>query len=321
MTHIDWNISTPPLPDGDLLDLIRLWRTEWKRGDFDWVSSLSGDYAETLRLSVVTGREAGRLAVTATAVTREGGGEIGLISSVMTADAHRGRGLGAEATERAVAEAQRLGASVAYLGTNTWPRNVYQKIGFEKWNGIVMRRALVTGTPPEEKIFAPGQAVTVREAQWGDAPAFVALVLQPLGTTLLSLRRSLVSPRFAPMRRCVSNFAPLFEDCLSNGGKLLVLAGRETPRIFGFASWIPQPGGLAWIEAAAHDAYADRLTALLEQALAGAASAGLSSAFFWCHPGDEAVRRAVLQAGFQTQHRLAAPALPSQEIELFKRSL
>jgi hypothetical protein len=240
----------------------------------------------------------------------------------MTAQTFRGRGLGAAATERAVAESRRLGALVAYLGTNTWPLNVYQKIGFEHWNGIVMRRPLREADPsPEEEIFAPGQSVMVREAQWGDAPAFVALVLQPLGTMLLSFRRSLVSPRFVPLRRCVSNFAPLFEDCLSSGGKFLVLAGRDTPRVFGFASWVPQPGGLAFIETATHDTYADKLPELLEQAQASAASAGQTSAFCWCHPADTAVRPALLEAGFRRQAGLDVPALPARELELFHRSL
>jgi GNAT superfamily N-acetyltransferase len=324
MNSIDWNISIPPLRDQETMDLIRLWRTEWPHGDFDWISSLSGDCAATLRLSVVTGRAPDHLAATATAVGCETGGEIALISSVMTAACDRGRGLGAEATELAVAEAGRRGARVVFLGTNAWPKNVYQKIGFSKLNGIVMRRQIGPGDAPEDEIFAPGQSACIREAEWGDAPSFVGFVIQPHNTFLLSFRQSLVSSKFAPLKRCVSNFAPLYEDCLSSGGKLFVLASESQSRVFGFSACIPMKGVLgeiAWIEAAAHDAYAEQIDSLIDRALEQARTSGAVSALFANHPEDLAVRNACLRHGFAPTAEIPTPASPSGKLDLLQKLL
>jgi len=324
MNNINWNISIPPLTDQETMDLIRLWRTEWPHGDFDWISSLSGDYAATLRLSVVTGRAPDHLAATATAVGCETGGEIALISSVMTAASDRGRGLGAEATELAVAEAARRGARVVYLGTNTWPKNVYQKIGFSKWNGIVMRRQIGTGDAPEDEIFSPGQPASIRTGEWGDAPAFVGFVIQPHSTFLLSFRQSLVSSKFAPLKRCVSNFAPLYQDCLSSGGKLFVLASESPSRIFGFSACIPMKGALgeiAWIEATAHDAYEEQIDSLIDRALEQAKTSGAVSAFFANHPADLAVRNACLRHGFVPTAEIPTPVSPSGKLDLLQKLL
>lgn len=324
MNNIDWNISIPPLTDRDTMDIIRLWRTEWAHGDFDWIASLSGDYAATLRLSVVTGRTPDHLAVTATAVECETGGEIALISSVMTAACDRGRGLGAEATELAVVEAAKRGARVVYLGTNTWPKNVYQKIGFSRWNGIVMRRQIDTSDAPEDEIFSSGQPASIRVAEWGDAPAFVGFVVQPHSTFLLSFRQSLVSSKFAPLKRCVSNFAPLYQDCLSSRGKLFVLASESPSRLFGFSACIPMKGALgeiAWIEAATHDAYAGQIDSLIGAALDHAKTSGAASALFASHPDDLAVRDACLRHGFTPTAEIPAPVSPAGKLDLLQKPL
>jgi N-acetylglutamate synthase-like GNAT family acetyltransferase len=284
------------------MDLINLWRTEWKRGDFDWIESLKGDYAETLRFSVVQGRIENQLAATATAIQSKEDPRVALISSVMVGSVHRGLGLGAEATKRTMTEAAKLGAEVCYLGTAQWPQNVYQKIGFKRWNGNVMRHELSGRGRLEEVFFAKGQLTLIRKASWGDATGFVTLVVQPLSTRLLSFQNSIFSGPFQHLRRCVSNFPTLYSSSINSGGNMLILQGDRHGQALGFAIWSRRGSGLDWnaiLDVATHDNYHGALGALINEACQQAQKDGVRILTTLIHPLDSEKIDALKQQGFE----------------------
>lgn len=249
-------------------DLIGLWRSAWTRTDYDWLESLNGDYADTL------------------------------IANVVALPEHRGKGLGQAVAERCVAIGIEAGCDVALLGSSRHEGNVYERCGFRRVAGSIMRR---DADPFAADVFVPGQAATIRPAQWGDLPGFARLIAEPLGTTVLDYPRGLLSPAAIAPLRCVSAFTSVWEDVQRHAGTMLVLASPER-RIFGFATLTPGPGPSrrhrATIDFATHDAYAAALGDLLGRLLAEAETRRIETLDAHVATGDTAKRTALEAADF-----------------------
>src|SRR5262249_44315883 len=132
--------------------------------------------------------------------------EVCCVADVVTHPKRRGLGIAAHLTERVVQEAFRAGCRVAYLGNKPKPHSVYEKIGFVRIRGAMMRRAAEGHADCETNFYATGQAVTVRPAVWGDLPGVACLMAQPLDCLIVDYLRGLVSLRHVEPLRCVSNF-------------------------------------------------------------------------------------------------------------------
>lgn len=262
-----------PLDPAGQQELIGLWRSEWTRTDYDWLEALSGDYADSLETVSVVARIEGHPVASATVNFSKRSPETCLIGNVVTLAAFRGRGLAQQVTDAAVALGFDAGCTLAFLGSSRLNGNVYERCGFARLAGSMMRRTApgYTDTGAE---FVAGQAVEVREAQWGDMPGFVRLLTQPIADSVIDDPRGLVSIAHADPVRCVSAFAVVREDVDRHGGAMLMLASPEGSRIFGVGTLTPGPGSSgrhrAVIDLAVHANYApsreDMTARLLDEA-------------------------------------------------------
>jgi len=111
---------------------------------------------------------------------------------------------------------------------------------------------------------------------------------------------------------------------MSSGGKLFVLASESPSRVFGFSACIRMKGALgeiAWIEAAAHDAYVEQIDSLIDTALKQAKTSGAVSALFANHPEDLAVRDACLRHGFVPTAEIPTPVSPAGKLQFLQKPL
>ena len=270
---------TYPIGPGDRMRIIELLQQEWPRTDVDWLQSMRGAYSDTLRTQVALGMVDDDLVATASIAFASDRPEVGVVEDVMTREDFRGLGIASILTEQLVQTAWKAGCRVVYLGNALRQVSVYEKIEFRRLYGAIMRRPSPVEKEPEKRFYAPGQATTVREANWGDLPAVACLMAQPMESLSLDFSRGLVSPRYAPPIRCVSNFTALWYGVQALGGLMLTLVGEGPHRILGLASMTPGPAPLrhhsAVLDALAHDAYTDGLNPLLKQLVETAGEKGI----------------------------------------------
>lgn len=283
--------------------LIDLWRSAWTRTDYDFLESLYGDYAATLSITSVVAEVDGIPAATASVLYAADSPETGLIANVVCRPDYQGRGFGQKITELCVEIAFAAGCDVVMLGSKPRGGNVYERCGFRRVAGAIMRH---DGPSPIADPFAPGQATTIRPGAWGDMPGFVRLIAEPLTTTVLDYPRAILSVAAIPARRCVSAFTSIWEDVARQGGVMLVLASGR--RILGFGTLTPGPGPArehtATVDFALHDAYADAADALVAGLLDEAAAREITTLEAHIAVTDAGKRAVVDRAGFTPLARL-----------------
>lgn len=256
-----------PIAPADRMVIIELLQQEWARTDVDWLQSMRGDYCQHLRTQVALARVDGHAVGTASVALACELPQVGVVEDVMTREDFRGLGIAATLTEGLVQQAWEAGCRVVYLGNSPRQVSVYEKIGFRRLFGAVMRRPAPGETEPEKEFFAPGQQTSVRPANWGDLPGVACLMAQPMESLCLDFLRGLVSPRYAPPLRCVSNFTSLWYGVEALGGSMLTLEGEAPHRVLGLGSITPGSaplrGHCAVIDALAHDNYPQGVDHLL----------------------------------------------------------
>ena len=269
-----------PIAPAERMVIIELLQREWARTDVDWLQSMRGAYSQTLRTRVALARVGGDAVGTASIAFACEHPRIGVVEDVMTREDFRGLGIAATLTEGLVQRAWEAGCRVVYLGNSPRQVSVYEKIGFRRLFGAVMRRPAPGETEPEKDFFAPGQQTSVRPANWGDLPGVACLMAQPMENLCLDFLRGLVSPRYAPPLRCVSNFTSLWYGVEAVGGSLLTLEGEDPHRVLGLGSITPGSAPLrghsAVIDALAHDNYAQGIRDLLDRLVETARQKGIA---------------------------------------------
>lgn len=260
---------TYPIAPADRMVIIELLQRQWARTDVDWLQSMRGAYSQYLQTRVALARVGGEAVGTASIAFACERPQVGVVEDVMTRKDFRGLGIAATLTEGLVRQAWEAGCRVVYLGNSPRQVSVYEKIGFRRLFGAVMRRPASGETEPEKDFFAPGQQTSVRPANWGDLPGVACLMAQPMESLCLDFLRGLVSPRYAPPLRCVSNFTSLWYGVEALGGSLLTLEGEGPHRVLGLGSLTPGSAPLrghsAVIDALVHDNYPRRVGDLLDR--------------------------------------------------------
>lgn len=289
-----------PLPPAEQFELIGLWRSEWSRTDYDWLEALNGDYSETLETISVVARIDGRPVATATVSFAKHAPETCLIGNVVTLAAFRGHGLARGVTEAAVELGFRAGCTAAFLGSSQHEGNVYERCGFSRLAGSIMRRP-APGYVETGAEFETGQPAGIRPAVWGDMPGFVRFLTEPQATVVIDYEHGLIAMAHAEPLRCVSAFAVLHDDAARRNGAMLVLAAGN--RVLGVGTVTPGPKGAgahrAKIDFATHENYAPRLDELLARLLADAASREVSIIETLIAETDRSKLEVLSRAGFE----------------------
>ena len=298
-----------PLSSAIQTDLIGLLRTEWTRTDYDWLEAMHGDYGEALAITSVLARLRGEAIATATVHFIRRDPEIAVLGNVLTHRDHRGKRLATRLIDLALAQAKNAGCAVCLLGTAKNPRNVYLQHGFVWHSGVVMRKNF-GAAGFEQLYFAGGQPAVVRPANWGDLPGLSFFASEPVPTICLDFPRGLMSTRYTPAARCLSNFPVLWYDTVARGGMLAILAEPDIGRVFGFGSVTRDPGParqhIGIIEVATHANYESCLPEMLSHLVHGCRDRALRLVHAFVAAGDEIKRRCFRSEAFLETARLDA---------------
>ena len=303
MIHPEITQHVYPAEPAEQQDLIRLWRSEWSHTDYDWVAALHGDYSTTLTIVSLIARVDGRPVASATVNFAKKSPEVCLLGNVVTLEPFRRQGVGVALTNAAVDYGFQSGCQVAYLGSSRLRGNVYERSGFKRLAGYIMRRSASESGCCEGKWFEAGQATTIRSAVWGDMPGLVSLLVQPLQSAVIDYPRGLMSIKYADPVRCVSAFAVVHDQVEQRGGVMLILASRKGSRVFGLGTLTPDPAPgrehRAVVDVTTHDEYHKHMGEMLNRLHEEAVHRDIKVLRACVAAGDTVKASALSQAGFQ----------------------
>jgi hypothetical protein len=135
-------------------------------------------------------------------------------------------------------------------------------------------------------------------------PGLVHLLAQPLNTAVIDYPRCLLSVKVADPVRCVSAFPVMYDQVRQRGGVMLVLAARDSGRIFGLVTLTPGPAPgrahSALIDFSSHDHYQQAMDPLLDRLRQEAADRDIEMLEAYIAVTDTAKADALSRGGLQT---------------------
>lgn len=307
---LDVAVHRYPVDVATRTQLIDLLQQVFSRSDVDWLQSMRGIYSDVLTTCQLVGHLEGFPVGSATVAFAVDQPEVCVIEDVMTLPAARGQGIARALTEQVVKIGFDAGCRLAYLGNAPTVSSVYEHVDFTRIRGVFMRREAPGCAGHETRIFTPGQAMAVRETNWGDLPGVVCLMAQPTGPALAHYDQGLVSLRNARPVRAVSNFTSVKYAAENGGGCMWSLVGKAvSSRVFGFASMVPGPGPLrdatARCDLTCHDHFTAGAARLLEVMIGWARQNGIALLEAFVAESDEAKLSWLEDAGFGEIGRLS----------------
>lgn len=262
-----------------LLDTEAAWQVEsfllriFEYCDYSLRSALSGEYSKTLNCAFFVARHEGRIVGAAGCLYGRNNPSIAIVGPIGVDQQYRGNGIGTRLINSIIEHLRDNGCLAAYLGISAANPAVrlYDRAGFKKYHGIIMRLLTCPDKDFEEEYFAASSDVTVRQVQWGDFPAINSLFAVPCNLYTIDLNRGIFSTKYVePIR-----FLPLFPEMMKAfsryGGFANVLVAGRKENIVGCANIQRLPGKaqshVAYLDFCVHDNFVDRGEYLLTKTL------------------------------------------------------
>jgi GNAT superfamily N-acetyltransferase len=199
-------------------------------GDYSFRSALSGEYSKTLDCTFFIAKHKHTVIGAAGCLYARRSRPIAIVGPVAVAAEYRRTGIGTKLVESVIDHLRIRGCMAAYLGVsqNNSAARLYEAIGFERYQGIVMRFLMCPEEQFDKDCFGTCADVRVRRATWGDFPGVHSLVSFPCRMFTVDLRRGLFSSKYIEPTRFLSVFPDMMEAFARHGGFANVLvAGRE----------------------------------------------------------------------------------------------
>jgi len=224
-------VAAPLTPDA-------AWKVEslllkiFEYGDYSLRSALLGEYSETLNCTFFLAEYKGELVGAAACLYAHRNPTIAIVGPVGVDSDYRGNGIGTKLVRSLIKHLRLQRCMVAYLGVsaNTPSASLYERLGFKRYQGIVMRLLLTSRAEFERGYFTKCTDVRVRRAVWGDFPAIQALVSFPCQMYTVDIRRGIFSSRYVEPTKFLSVFPAMMRTFAKHGGfaKVLVANGDQT---------------------------------------------------------------------------------------------
>lgn len=262
-------------------------------GDYSFRAALRGEYSETLSCVFFLAKDGERIVGTAGCLYAVNDPRIAILGPVGVAKDFRRNGLGTRLVDHVISYLDERGSNVIYLGvSHSNPAvNLYHRLGFTRYHGIVMRRMLNGDSALEDYYKEHGQEVNIRPAAWGDFPKIQALACYPCRIKTFDLAGGIFSSRYAEPMRFLSVFPSIMKSITKQGGVINVLTAGPEESIVGIAHIIkyrPKPQQhMGILDFYIHDAFLDRVPKLLSKTIQDAGSLSVTNVSFSCVSTDQ----------------------------------
>lgn len=161
---------------------------------------------------------------------------VAILVPVCTDPQYRNKGLAFELCCMLLEHLKAQKVQAVYLGVkNNVPAvNLYKKLGFAAYSGIVMRKLFVSEDDLNKR-YSQDQETIVRKISWRDFAQVSSLFCEPAKIVSFDFGRQIFSSRYTEIQRFLPVFPVLINDIENKGTFGLVLETTETKSIVGSA--------------------------------------------------------------------------------------
>ena len=267
-------------------------------GDYSFRSALSGR-CHRLNCNFFLAKCQGKLIGAAGCLLSHRNAAVSILGPVGVDMEYRGQGIGTKLIGCVIGFLKKRNCKAVYLGiSNGNPTaSLYKKLGFKKYQGIVMRRLLCSEKEFKED-FVKCSDTKIRRADWGDFPAIGALMSLPCSIYTFDFRQSIFSSRYVEPDKFLSVFPEMMKAFQKYGGfaNVLVLPGSKT--IVGIAQVGRLPGQvhrhIAALDFYVHDNFIEQAERLVRTTIRGSASLSVDRINCYCLACDD-IKRNILE--------------------------
>jgi GNAT superfamily N-acetyltransferase len=227
------------------------------------------DFPGIGRVYLIVARLDGEPVGTAWYQTGDERGEVGACAFVFTHPSYRGLGIANAVMSRLVSHFGERGGRAIYLGTsNPQAQEVYKRVGFMVYNGVVMRqtREKAEDRSFDEEFFSNIGDARMRNATWGDLARLTALYSLPHPWFIKDYGEKLYSHQSVPQKRALSVPISLFLRAEEGSNRLIVMENPRGRVVGAMSVYRPDaPGAGLSLDFLVVPSYQDQAHLLLEE--------------------------------------------------------
>lgn len=234
-------VSSPVLPR-------RAWQIEsfclkiLEYGDYSFRKALTGRLSSRLQCTFFTAQSNGSILAAVGCLHSVDNPAVAILGPVCTDPKYRKKGLALQVCQMLLEHLKAQKTQTVYLGVkdNVPAVNLYRKLGFTKYSGIVMRMLFVSKNEFNNR-YSPGQPTIIRKLDWQDFAEVSALFCEPATMYSFDFCRQIFSARYAEVQKFLPVFPGLMNSLEKNSGCGRVLQTKEHSSIVGAAFINTQP--------------------------------------------------------------------------------
>jgi len=306
---------TAPLPPEPAWRVESLLVRIFERLDYSVRAALSGAYGQTLGCTAILAERHGEPVAAAMSLYRRHNPIVAVMGPVAVRKDCRGKGVGRMIVAELVSFLENQHVRAIYLGVGrSHPaRQLYEKVGFEPYNGVIMRRLSNPYRQGfDQTCFADESVIRIRPISWGDMPGLCELLSFPCRIYTFDLCRGLFSGRYVPPEKFLPVIPALMRRLSQGGalGRVLVTAASES--VVGVA-WLQKAEHVplqhtARLDFYVHDNFIGSAGLLVSHVLAQAATLNVEKVRFWALHCDRIKRNCIESLSAHPVARLPAYA-------------
>ncbi len=225
-----------------------------------------------------------------------------IVGPVCVAEAWRRLGIGKKIVELLLQHLKSNNCCAAYLGVNPHNRAtaLYRQLGFDNYNGFVMRKLFVPQEEIEKKFQSPA-FLKIKSLQWHHWPALMALFAWPARLYTADFSNNIFSSRYFPIEKFAPVFSTLMTNIQKNEGYANVLISNTEDVITGYCNIIPNAPSFGKHIAVAdfylHDDCLDKAGLLLKTTIEKTKNSGIEKIYFYCLSCDHEKQKIIESIG------------------------
>jgi len=220
----------------------RAWQIEsfllkiFEYGDYSFTKALTGRLSSRLQCTFFTAQNNCSILAVAGCLHSRNNPTVAILGPVCTEPKNRRKNLAFRVCGMLLEHLKAQKIQAVYLGVkdNVPAVNLYKKLGFTKYSGIVMRKLFVSNDEFNKR-YSPDQQTVIRKIDWQDFAEISALLCEPARLYCFDFCRQIFSTRYVEAQR----FLPIFPDIMNslekNGGYGRVLQTKECRSVVGTA--------------------------------------------------------------------------------------
>lgn len=229
--------ATAPLTPESAWEVESLLLKIFEYGDYSFRSALLGEYSKTLNCTFFLAKHKGNVVGAAGCLYAHKNPSIAIVGPVGVAAEYRLNGLGTKLVASIIEHLKSQSCMAVYLGVapGTQAASLYASLGFEKYQGIVMRFLMCSEKRFEKEYFGQCPDTKIRKVAWGDFPGVQGLITYPCSMYTSDFRRSIFSSKYVEPTRFLSVFPEMMRVFVRRGGFANVLVAGHKESVVGFA--------------------------------------------------------------------------------------